>query len=1238
MVRVRTLRIGLALVALGILRVAGAFAQNLAPNPSFESGTSTTASSWTPCQASGSAAFSIALSPVHAGMRAARMDVAQSGDTGICSTNITVSANTGYRLSAWLSGPLGRQAGLRVIEWRSDLAVMADKTLASSSSTASGWALLEGSFVTGPSTSFVQIRLMHSVPGTIGTGTFFWDDVTLSPGDPEIRNPSFEIGTSTTADGWARYQNSGSTTFSISTSTVHTGSRSVRMDVAQSGDTGVGSVRFDVLPNQGYSFSAWLKASLGQEATLRVIEWGSDLSVQADKTVAVSSGTTSDWEFLEGVFMSGANTRLVELRLMHSVAGTAGTGTFYWDDVGFAPFSGMFDEARLGTCPVAQSPPACIEASSVNQWTCWQKTLTSPGYVGVNAYRDLELTVEFRNTSTNALVRSGWGFWDCTQNNHANSTEVFRIRTALPPGSYTWETRCKTRSGAPTPPRDCASDKSLNGPTYLAGGTAKGTFTVNTAMANNDRYDRGFLTLSSNRRFLKEGTTTMPFFWLADTVWNAANALRNADWSTYLSSRKQQGFSVLLFGTAPAAAGVSESTAFQALSGCNVDGTPVPNNCSRWMPAYWQQYEAKVQDANANGMVVVVAGVMEPFSYSNPTFGSPQWLSIFGRNLAARLAGHHVIFSPGFDDALTPQAQTLADSVGPAIRQAVPNHLITFHAGGGSRCTDYTGPLQTQTWHDFHLFQSGHCGGHPIIIQPGQEQVCDPLRQYTANPPPPETAEQCVTRRAREMSLTLFNTSNPTKPAVNGEAVYDTDPANPSSPSPENRSLLRQTAYLSTLSGSFGFTYGADYFSQWQVQSSTLKAELGPLPSKPGMVPTPPTAHSAWDIQRMSAIFKMKPWKELIPEPGRILNQQTDSTKAMVYAHTNNYIYNLAYLPSDLSNTTIRLNLSALQPAFACAGSGWTARWIDPQSNRSAIPAIPPTMCMAIGTTAGSFGFTKPVICPTCEWVLSIDRTEALASDQVAASDSILLELWPDPTDGAASLDGQMLDSSGAVVSGVITLSPATSQFFRKQPRVAVDADGSFFTVWESEYQDGSLWGVFGRKLDSQGQPLGTEFQINTYTTGDQGEPAVSTSAAGGAVVAWMSFGQDGDQGGIYAQLYDSSGNPFGSEFCVNSTTAGHQGSPLVGMSDDGSFVVVWESDGQDGDGLGIFAQRFDSSGALLGPEFQVNLSGVGNQVLANLEVDSGGSFVITWYEYDSSDNLLGTASRSFNSTGEAQN
>ena len=64
-------------------------------------------------------------------------------------------------------------------------------------------------------------------------------------------------------------------------------------------------------------------------------------------------------------------------------------------------------------------------------------------------------------------------------------------------------------------------------------------------------------------------------------------------------------------------------------------------------------------------------------------------------------------------------------------------------------------------------------------------------------------------------------------------------------------------------------------------------------------------------------------------------------------------------------------------------------------------------------------------------------------------------------------------------------------------------------------------------------------------------------------------------------------GDPLGPEFRVNTYTTEYQGIPSVAADSSGNFVVVWTSTSpQDGSYQGIFGQRFASSGAPLGPEF----------------------------------------------------
>ncbi len=118
---------------------------------------------------------------------------------------------------------------------------------------------------------------------------------------------------------------------------------------------------------------------------------------------------------------------------------------------------------------------------------------------------------------------------------------------------------------------------------------------------------------------------------------------------------------------------------------------------------------------------------------------------------------------------------------------------------------------------------------------------------------------------------------------------------------------------------------------------------------------------------------------------------------------------------------------------------------------------------------------------------------------------------------------------------------------------IAGSDSGAFVVVWESEDQDGDDFGIFARLFDSDGLPTSGEFQVNTYTTGGQTIPDVAMDPAGtGFVVVWSStdFGggahQDGDLGGVFARVFDADGNPAGDEFQVNTYTTGGQGSPAV--------------------------------------------------------------------------------------------
>ena len=109
--------------------------------------------------------------------------------------------------------------------------------------------------------------------------------------------------------------------------------------------------------------------------------------------------------------------------------------------------------------------------------------------------------------------------------------------------------------------------------------------------------------------------------------------------------------------------------------------------------------------------------------------------------------------------------------------------------------------------------------------------------------------------------------------------------------------------------------------------------------------------------------------------------------------------------------------------------------------------------------------------------------------------------------------------------------------------------------VWQSIGQDGGDNGVFGRRFNSSGTAQAEEFQVSVYTTATQAAPAVAVTGAGRFVVAWNSEGQDGDGYGIFARRFDAAANAVGGELQVNAYTAG---ADLPGPSASTATATSW--------------------------------------------------------------------------------
>jgi len=164
-----------------------------------------------------------------------------------------------------------------------------------------------------------------------------------------------------------------------------------------------------------------------------------------------------------------------------------------------------------------------------------------------------------------------------------------------------------------------------------------------------------------------------------------------------------------------------------------------------------------------------------------------------------------------------------------------------------------------------------------------------------------------------------------------------------------------------------------------------------------------------------------------------------------------------------------------------------------------------------------------------------------------------------------------------------------TTADHQMNPAITALSDGGYVITWQSEGQDGSGLGIYAQRYNASGSRVGSETLINTYTNLEQSEPSITALSDGGYVITWHSSGQDGSDWGIYAQRFNASGGRVGSETLINTYRNSLQLYPSITALSDGGYVITWQSYGQDGSGWGIYAQRFNASGSPVGSETLIN-------------------------------------------------
>lgn len=241
------------------------------------------------------------------------------------------------------------------------------------------------------------------------------------------------------------------------------------------------------------------------------------------------------------------------------------------------------------------------------------------------------------------------------------------------------------------------------------------------------------------------------------------------------------------------------------------------------------------------------------------------------------------------------------------------------------------------------------------------------------------------------------------------------------------------------------------------------------------------------------------------------------------------------------------------------------------------------------------------------------------AGRQVAVNGAgVTVAVWRDQsanTNGA--IVARLFDASGNALTDEIQVSSNNART-QDEPSVAIDAAGNFVVVWtQGNSADGSGLGIFGRTFDAAGNSTSAEFLINQVTAEDQwrAQVAINPNTASGIdfYVTWSRYFQSGSSSGVQARGFTWSGAPVISEFDVNTTGTNDQENSSIAYAGNGTALIVWQSQYQDGSGWGIYGQRLNASGGLSGGEFRINTTLAGDQINPDVSADAAGNFVVVW-------------------------
>ena len=170
---------------------------------------------------------------------------------------------------------------------------------------------------------------------------------------------------------------------------------------------------------------------------------------------------------------------------------------------------------------------------------------------------------------------------------------------------------------------------------------------------------------------------------------------------------------------------------------------------------------------------------------------------------------------------------------------------------------------------------------------------------------------------------------------------------------------VRNTAYSTTLSGSFGVTLGVEGIYKWNNPGIFRDSYNGNQ------------SHSDNDLALLASFFRGAPWTDLTPRHNLVLNNFTNEKQKILFAGGS--FYALLYGPNLSPSGSVSISKTASNAISGLTCKSWSSIWVSPDS------LSPSSGRATCSENSAKITFSAPPTCTSssCEWVLKLTANSA---------------------------------------------------------------------------------------------------------------------------------------------------------------------------------------------------------------------------------------------------------------------